>query len=336
MSRLALELEKLGCPLSKALKLYHDHGEDEIKILRIYARGLFGRRFNQPPKTRFLKHPIHGKDIDRLLALGFSENDCDRELRLANYVEVNALKALISKFHRGLLDVGMMFPVLVRRDMHNQMMLSQLKGSEKQTSWNTTTLRALGKFKNTLSKSRLNNAPSSTMKEKRRSVAHNLLLKQRLDHLSMAELIMEGDGNCQFRSISHELYGTQSFHLHVRQQTVQYMSRNPDNFLPLFENKREFDAYLLLMSKPSNWGDELTLKAASEAFLISLHLITSTKGFGGNYLEYHPQSRTESMVSFGFLTYLSPIHYNVMTLKHNPQRARKSQLAKEWLQEALL
>jgi hypothetical protein len=58
--------------------------------------------------------------------------------------------------------------------------------------------------------------PPVTRQAQKSIVEGMKLLKQRLDFLKLAVVEMEGDGNCQFRAFSNELFGTQDFHLAVR------------------------------------------------------------------------------------------------------------------------
>jgi hypothetical protein len=59
-----------------------------------------------------------------------------------------------------------------------------------------------------------------------------LLLKRRLEVLGLSMKKIEGDGNCQFRAVSDQLYGTQDHHQMVSQQgsvvpvSLPYTTRN--------------------------------------------------------------------------------------------------------------
>lgn len=134
------------------------------------------------------------------------------------------------------------------------------------------------------------------------------LLKQRLQQLSLAVQEMEDDGNCQFRAMSTELYGTQDRHQEVRNIAVAHMKKRPDEFSVFFEAE-EFDQYLRGMAEPRTWGDELTLRAITDALCVKIHVITTTEE--NWYLHYDPDDGREPVRQL-FLTYLSPIHYNTL------------------------
>merc|ERR1712232_26351 len=87
---------------------------------------------------------------------------------------------------------------------------------------------------------------------------------------------MEDDGNCQFRAISKELYGTQRYHSGVRAQIIQYLRNHESEYKVFFEDA-EWHNYLDTMKKEKTWGDELTLRVAAECFGVYIHLVTSTE-----------------------------------------------------------
>lgn len=137
------------------------------------------------------------------------------------------------------------------------------------------------------------------------------LLRQRLVFLHFRQLEMEDDGNCQFRALSQELYGSQRYHQSVRSRVLQHLRRHEADYGAFFEGG-EFQKYISNMTKSGTWGDELTIRAAAEAFGVRVHLVTSTES--NWYLVYeagpgvplHGEARREV-----FLTYIAPIHYNV-------------------------
>ena len=117
-----------------------------------------------------------------------------------------------------------------------------------------------------------------------------------------------GDGNCQFRSCSHQLYGDESHHEHVRAATVDYMRQHADDFQGFFAGN-EFNKYLERMRRCSTWGDELTLRGICNCFGCHIHVVTSQEH--NWYLKYTPDKvHTRKHV---FLAYISPAHYNGIT-----------------------
>lgn len=134
------------------------------------------------------------------------------------------------------------------------------------------------------------------------------LLSQRLAFCGLVEAQISGDGNCQFRSISYQLFGTQAHHAHVRARACAHMRANREEYEIFFE-PGEFDEWLESMSELKKWGDELTLRAAADAFRCMIHVIQSTPE--NWHLTYVPAGGEP--VRRLVVTYVAPIHYNSVT-----------------------
>ena len=126
--------------------------------------------------------------------------------------------------------------------------------------------------------------------------------------------MIDGDGNCQFRAVSDQLFGTQEHHQMVRSRSVAFMRDNAAQFSCFVVEPGAFEGYLALMlrgkrGKPT-WGDELTLRAICNVFGCTIHVLTSQQGPW--YLKYAPEvTKTDKQV---FLAYISPAHYNAFEL----------------------
>ena len=136
------------------------------------------------------------------------------------------------------------------------------------------------------------------------------LLQQRVAHLHLRIIHMEDDGNCQFRAISHELYGHQRWHHKVRQTCVDFLISNTEKYSFFVGSDDEWNSYIVKMSQTKTWGDELTLRAAAEAYNCTIHVTTTEKQ---NWLlHYYGAEGDSDTVRALFLAYISPIHYNVV------------------------
>merc|ERR1712217_148086 len=107
---------------------------------------------------------------------------------------------------------------------------------------------------------------------------------------------------------------------------VEHMKRNSDFFHVFFEHEKEFQEYLSKMKRNRTWGDELTLRAAVEAYGCVAHVITSEPS--NWYLVYQPECERDPKVAqrpkgtqlppvgkLVFLSYISPIHYNAIVAR---------------------
>jgi hypothetical protein len=134
---------------------------------------------------------------------------------------------------------------------------------------------------------------------------------------------VSGDGNCLFRAVSHQLYGTDSYHLELRRQCVQHMKEHKERFFLFCES--DFDKYLATMRIPGTWGSEMEIRALEEItnMFICIYASTDTKRvlepmktnfddlsmFDGGVLEFgHPM----------LLSYHGNNHYNSIFNEKNP------------------
>nr|XP_025621356.1 uncharacterized protein LOC112712651 isoform X1 [Arachis hypogaea] len=128
-----------------------------------------------------------------------------------------------------------------------------------------------------------------------------------LDRLQLYEVVerkVEGDGNCQFRSLSDQLYRSPEYHKHVREQIVQQLKSYPElygGYVPM-----EYSDYLKKMSKNGEWGDHVTLQAAADWYGVKIFVITSFKDMC--YIEILPQTQKSGKVIF--LSFWAEVHYN--------------------------
>ncbi|CAN6820418.1 unnamed protein product [Brassica oleracea] len=92
------------------------------------------------------------------------------------------------------------------------------------------------------------------------------LLSGRLATYGLAELQMEGDGNCQFRALADQLFRNADYHKHVRKHVVKQLKRQRklyEEYVPM-----KYRHYRRKMKKPGEWGDHVTLQAAADRVLL--------------------------------------------------------------------
>jgi len=154
-------------------------------------------------------------------------------------------------------------------------------------------------------------------------------LEERLDSFGMQIYQMESDGNCQFRSLAFNLFGSQNHHAITRKSIVAHMKKHKDFFSMFFDGPSEFETFIEEMALDRTWGDELTLRAAVEVYGCVAHVITSEAA--NWYLTYEPEMREKSVDleiaecpegmclppqgKHIFLAYISPVHYDSIIAK---------------------
>ncbi|KAK8533567.1 hypothetical protein V6N13_064205 [Hibiscus sabdariffa] len=146
---------------------------------------------------------------------------------------------------------------------------------------------------------------------------HERLLS-RLQLYGFVELKVQGDGNCQFRALSHQLYHTPDNHKYVRRQIVNQLKSNPEayeGYVPM-----DYADYLKKMSKSGVWGDHVTLQAAADAYGLKIFVITSFKDTC--YIEILPNYQKSKGVIF--LSFWAEVHYNSIYCQGDPPSASAS------------
>ena len=58
-----------------------------------------------------------------------------------------------------------------------------------------------------------------------------LVLTQRLSELGLRPLDVGGDGDCFFKAVSHQLFGTPNSHLAIQHAGIQYLRNSPNSLL---------------------------------------------------------------------------------------------------------
>lgn len=118
---------------------------------------------------------------------------------------------------------------------------------------------------------------------------------------------MGEDGNCLFRSISHQVYGTQAHHKLVRLKCVEYMRYESFYFQNFITGgPEEFNEYCEKMMRNGEWGGHVEIQAMSEIYQRRIEIFSYAaepmkvvgNSFLGNAvirLSYHQQSHYNSI-----------------------------------------
>jgi len=116
-------------------------------------------------------------------------------------------------------------------------------------------------------------------------------LKERLEEHELQELHVLGDGNCQFRALADQLapYYSQECHENVRAAVVQQLRCVPDRYRPFVTE--DYDEWVDRMAADKEWGNEITLRAAADAFGVEIHVFADNLGEGQLYSSYEPMKK---------------------------------------------
>ncbi|PIA40665.1 hypothetical protein AQUCO_02400020v1 [Aquilegia coerulea] len=155
------------------------------------------------------------------------------------------------------------------------------------------------------------------------SLDHQRLL-QRLNVYGLYEVKVSGDGNCQFRALSDQMYKSPDHHKHVRKEIVKQLKDCRslyESYVPM-----NYKRYYKKMAKSGEWGDHVTLQAAADKFGAKVCLLTSFRDTC--FIEIHPQGQSPQRELW--LSFWSEVHYNSLYEMRDAQIQRRPR-RRHWL-----
>ncbi|KAM7272005.1 hypothetical protein ACFE04_031219 [Oxalis oulophora] len=129
-------------------------------------------------------------------------------------------------------------------------------------------------------------------------------LSERLARYGLAELQIEGDGNCQFRALADQVFHSPEYHKHVRKEVIKQLKHHRkfyESYVPM-----KYKSYLKMMKKSGEWGDHVTLQAAADRYAVKICLVTSFRDT--SYIEIIPKDKKPNRDIW--LSFWSEVHYN--------------------------
>ncbi|GIL73570.1 hypothetical protein Vretimale_5178 [Volvox reticuliferus] len=133
-----------------------------------------------------------------------------------------------------------------------------------------------------------------------------------LRQYDLVEKEVAGDGNCQFRALSDQLYGTPDYHASVRQAVVDTLQDRASSYSCYVPG--EYGQYCTSMSKSGTWGDHVTLQAAADHFGLRIMVVTS---FSESPVIYIDPAATRSPRTL-YLSFWAEVHYNSLYPAQEP------------------
>ena len=124
-------------------------------------------------------------------------------------------------------------------------------------------------------------------------------------------ILIEGDGNCLFRSISHQLEGSESNYKHYRQEATKFITQHPENFnnflLDDDPHNGRLDEYAKYMSQDGIWGGNFEIYALAQALHVNICLFQENR----TILTIRSSTNTSTRIKTLYLAYnRSHRHYN--------------------------
>ena len=117
--------------------------------------------------------------------------------------------------------------------------------------------------------------PFGTSNDLEEKKAHDIRMTQEQFKTDMTGLGFrfykcQGDGNCLFRAIAHQVHGDEEKHEDVRRKCCDYMLGNERAFSPMWGSIDAFKAYVktrrnAVAGSSGEWGDDLEIRACEGA-----------------------------------------------------------------------
>ena len=133
------------------------------------------------------------------------------------------------------------------------------------------------------------------------------LLQNRLRAIGLVPSDCGEDGDCFFRSVSHQLFGSATNHLTVRVIGVEYLRNHPEEFLEFLEG-RSWSEYLSSMCKQGTWCDALIVQAVANAYNLRINFVESAVGFSEQTVVEAQHSSYDSRTSI-VIGHVDEYHY---------------------------
>ena len=135
------------------------------------------------------------------------------------------------------------------------------------------------------------------------------VLTTRLARIGRKPVNIVGDGNCFFRSVSHQLYGTENHHPQIRALAIQHLINCPEHFVE-YNTDQSWLQYLQNMSTLGSWADHIIIQAVANTNSLRINITESALNFSEStivssiYTE--PEGRNARDIYIG---HLDELHY---------------------------
>jgi hypothetical protein len=136
----------------------------------------------------------------------------------------------------------------------------------------------------------------------------------------MKTLTIASDGNCQYSSISYFEYGNMNEYMQVRENVYNELVHFKNEYAPFIDNSVNYSRYCNSVLEKGTWGDNITLRAASETYKIHVIVYVQTY-FNQNISEmYTYEIIPKSPKKKATLLFIGNCHYNVLVEDDNKRR----------------
>eukprot|EP00241_Pyramimonas_parkeae_P004963 CAMPEP_0114242534 /NCGR_PEP_ID=MMETSP0058-20121206/10230_1 /TAXON_ID=36894 /ORGANISM="Pyramimonas parkeae, CCMP726" /LENGTH=355 /DNA_ID=CAMNT_0001355159 /DNA_START=93 /DNA_END=1157 /DNA_ORIENTATION=- len=130
--------------------------------------------------------------------------------------------------------------------------------------------------------------------------------QERIRAYDLEEVLIVGDGNCQFRALAHQMFQSQERHLEVRRAVHAQLRRHPKRYKNHVPGV--YKDYVEQMRQPGAWGDHVTLQAMADTYRVRIQMATPVVDQG--MMEIAPYKQETRRLPVVWLSFWPEIHYN--------------------------
>jgi hypothetical protein len=102
--------------------------------------------------------------------------------------------------------------------------------------------------------------------------ANTQQLTEQLRQLGLYAADTTGDGNCLFRALSDQLYGTESRHHQLRKDICDWIQSHSLRYAPFVDDERGLDVHLSLMRQPGTFPPTILCSILSPTYHSQPHM----------------------------------------------------------------
>lgn len=115
-----------------------------------------------------------------------------------------------------------------------------------------------------------------------------------------------GSGDCFFKSVSHQLYGTPDLHFQIRMAGIRHLNDHPQLYIESISNNC-WENYIQQMSTLGTWCDNIIIQAVANAHNCVIHITESdiNKPDGTIITPVVHEGQTNTI----FIGYINELHY---------------------------
>lgn len=122
--------------------------------------------------------------------------------------------------------------------------------------------------------------------------------------------LVQGDGNCLFRSVSLQVYGDETWHDRVREECLEFMAKDRDHFINFIDG--DFGEYIAAKRRNGCFGDNPEIQAMAELYNRPVIVLTDSE-VGDSYKTEEEEDDGDCVIQINSI----PRRFKRMNIFHN-------------------